>query len=549
MPLPVQSKPAAGVAARYLEGGLAAASLIAVAVFVAVGMGRSIWLDEANCILISSRGFSGIVDGLRHDNNLPFYYFLLAGWMRIFGDSEIALRALSALFYLAGGGAAFALGKRLSGTGRGAWYSAFFYLCSPLATRQAQNIRMYAFLGMLSGLSILAFLRLFADRDRSWRAKGFFVAVNAVGILTHVWFAFFLIAQLVAILALERKQWRQFVLAAAAAAVPFLALWARYFVEQSRNGATDWMPSIRLWFFVEALVEFYGRFPALLLYGLAAGALAMAGAAKRRRLLRGSGIPLVIAILLASLALPLIVWVVRPLYWPGRYAIIALAPLAALLGALLPPIMPRALLAGFCTLLLASNVTAHVIQSGLVAGGHLPAGQSDRTTALFLLRHAAPGDAVVFTSLTRAAADYYFRRDGARQRFIEVSFPAEVAAHLGWYRTDPSPAQRRLLEAEAAGTARRLGQLASAGRRIWVYDGFKTSEILRRCLDAVLAPPTEYPLRGPYHQRLLEYGAPSGQSSERTAPEERTGIPMPSPKQTPMASAIISATSKDRPGE
>jgi len=155
-----------GIGAERL---LIAASLVGVAVFVAVGIERPVWLDEANSALIASRGFAGVIDSLRHENNLPGYYFLLSLWMRIFGDSEIALRSLSAIFYLAGCVAAGALGKRLSANSRCGWYAAFFYACSPLAIRNAQNIRMYALLGLLSGLSILIFLKLFTERDRSWR--------------------------------------------------------------------------------------------------------------------------------------------------------------------------------------------------------------------------------------------------------------------------------------------------------------------------------------------------------------------------------------------
>ena len=43
------------------------ASLVGVAIFVAVGIGRPVWLDEANSVLIASRGFLGIIDSLRHD--------------------------------------------------------------------------------------------------------------------------------------------------------------------------------------------------------------------------------------------------------------------------------------------------------------------------------------------------------------------------------------------------------------------------------------------------------------------------------------------------
>ena len=52
---------------------------------------------------------------------------------------------------------------RFSGDRRGL-YSALFYGVSPLAIRQAQNIRMYALVGLLTALSTYFFLRLFRAR-------------------------------------------------------------------------------------------------------------------------------------------------------------------------------------------------------------------------------------------------------------------------------------------------------------------------------------------------------------------------------------------------
>ena len=76
--------------------------LLAGIVFIVVGIERPLFVDEAYSVLIAGRGVSAIVDGLSRDNSFPLYYFLLSFWMRLFGDSEIALRSLSAIFYVGG---------------------------------------------------------------------------------------------------------------------------------------------------------------------------------------------------------------------------------------------------------------------------------------------------------------------------------------------------------------------------------------------------------------------------------------------------------------
>jgi mannosyltransferase len=484
----------------YPERMLAAAALIGIVVLLAVGINRPVWLDEANSVLIAGRGFQGIVDSLRRENNLPGYYFLLSLWMRLFGDSEIALRSLSALFYLSGAGAAAALGKRLSGEMRCGWYSGFFYILSPLAVRNAQNIRMYALLGLLSGLSILAFLKLFADKDRSLRTWIGFVAVTAVGLLTHVWFGFVVVGQFLALLVWERSEARRFAIAAAVAAAPLAVWWGPYLIEQSRDGATDWMARLSVPVAVTAATEFYGLVPAVILYMLAAAMLA------RGRVPVTNHVRLLAVTLSASLAVPLLICAVKPIYWPGRYAIIALPALAALLGTTLPA-LPRPLLSGLCLLLMGFEVATHVAQRDAVPEAQLPEGQSDRTTASFLLQHAAPGDVIVFTSLTRAAADYYFRRAQAGKRFVEISFPQEVAEHLGWANPTVQPARQAALEAEAAATTGRLREIAAAGRKVWLYDGFAApvSGILKEKIDSEWTLQNAYALSGPYHRRILEY--------------------------------------------
>src|SRR4051812_49692934 len=63
---------------------------------------QSFWLDEAIAINSARLDIGGMIDSLaRTQGNPPFYFLLLNGWMRVFGDSEAGGCSLSAL----GGGA------------------------------------------------------------------------------------------------------------------------------------------------------------------------------------------------------------------------------------------------------------------------------------------------------------------------------------------------------------------------------------------------------------------------------------------------------------
>src|SRR2546428_11725501 len=63
-----------------------------------IGLGHPpLWLDEANTVLIAWRDPRGVVAALAHDGNPPLFYWVLHGWMAIFGSSEAAVRSPSAL--------------------------------------------------------------------------------------------------------------------------------------------------------------------------------------------------------------------------------------------------------------------------------------------------------------------------------------------------------------------------------------------------------------------------------------------------------------------
>jgi mannosyltransferase len=497
------------------ERVLLAAALISAAVFLAVGIKRPVFVDEAYSVLIASRGFSAIVEGCTHDNNLPAYYFLLSVWIRIFGDSEVALRSLSGLFYLGGCGAAFALGRRLTGDRRAGWYSAVLYEASALAIGNAQNIRMYEMTGMLSGLSTLAFLRLFRDGENSGKLWAWWIAVNAIGMFTHPWFVFPLAGQAVALLIHRRRQVFRFAGGLAAAVTPFAMLWGRNFIAQAHNGATDWMPRFRIGHVPAAPLEFYGVPAAFGIYGLLIGGIYLA----RRH---GKKLPAatwwMVAVFATSAAAPLMVSTIRPIYLPGRYMLIALPPLAVALGTLLPAVLPRPMVVATLLLVLGIEVTQQVRDRDLMMAAAsigqrveapiVATPRSDRATVEFLLEHARPGDAIIFTSLSRTSAEYYLRRAGGEGRFVRVSFPEEVAQHLGW--NDPMVGTRgAALNAEAATLAVRLSELARRGARVWLYDGYTPdlNRILRGRLDAALEERHAYPVAGTYQTRIVEYGA------------------------------------------
>ena len=59
---------------------------------------ESLWLDEAYSITIARLGPAHIVEMTAEDVHPPLYYFLLYGWISLWGSTEWDARLLSAAF-------------------------------------------------------------------------------------------------------------------------------------------------------------------------------------------------------------------------------------------------------------------------------------------------------------------------------------------------------------------------------------------------------------------------------------------------------------------
>jgi uncharacterized membrane protein len=492
---------------QRLEHALVPLSLAVLLLFVIVGIDRSVSLDEAYSIFVSKHNFAGIAEQLRNDNNLPAYYYLLAIWMRVFGDSEVATRALSGFFYIGSTVATFLLGLSLFRDRRTALYGAFFFLISRQAIHQAQNVRTYSFLSFLTALSTLAFLRLFSDGSRERWAWSLYIAVNAIGLLTHVWFLFVLAAQVAALMLwLPRTTWKKYLLAMWVSSLPFLCLWLPFFREQVHNGATAWLPLFQLWFVPDALLGFYGGYPkGLKFYGTFAALVLLGGRQGLRRFSSGGTAGILLTLFVVSLATPLIVSAVKPIYWTGRYTIIGLPPLAVLLGSAVARSAPRPWLVLLCYTVLWTSAAAHISRNSR------PAGQSDQATTQYIVQHAEPGDVIIFTSLSRTAVDYYLHRFHAEGRFVEISFPDEIRTHPGWRDPDAMLQRRDSLVLEAAQVMMRLEDLTRGGeRRVWLLYGIDrpVSDILKEKLDRHFILQEQKDLQGSFYDRVLIYHGP-----------------------------------------
>ena len=197
-----------------------------------------LWLDETLSVNIARLPLSQIPRALAHDGAPPLYYVLLHGWMAVFGQSDVAVRALSGVISVATLPLFWVAGRRLGGRAV-AWVSFFLAVSSPFAINYATSARMYSLMIFWSVLGFLALSRALERPDRGRLvALG---AVTAAVLYTHYWGLYLVLA---AGGWLAWRVWRtgtgERALGAMIAGAVLWLPWAPVFVFQALHTGTPW---------------------------------------------------------------------------------------------------------------------------------------------------------------------------------------------------------------------------------------------------------------------------------------------------------------------
>lgn len=182
---------------------------------------QSFWNDEGNSARLAERSVRLIVEGAAGDVHPPLYYLMLAFWRRLLGDSEFALRALSAFagILLVAGILALArlwVARLRDGRARAAvpLFAALFAAIHPALIYYSQETRMYMLLGLWAVLSSLLLARLLShlrqppDRKLLLWGSGYLL-VTVAGLYTHYFYPAVLLSQNITVLIYLLRSHRQ----------------------------------------------------------------------------------------------------------------------------------------------------------------------------------------------------------------------------------------------------------------------------------------------------------------------------------------------------
>lgn len=159
---------------------------------------ESLWYDEALSISVAGAArVADLLEILKSDVHPPLYFVLLHGWMKIFGDSEAATRAMSALFGVCTPVLVFVLGRALSLPSTACLLGSFLYALNTQAIWYSQEVRMYSLISFLGTLHLALTALLFRPRrlrESSWVLTAGWWITGVLCLYTHFFGLFFLAA-------------------------------------------------------------------------------------------------------------------------------------------------------------------------------------------------------------------------------------------------------------------------------------------------------------------------------------------------------------------
>lgn len=454
---------------------LAAITLLGAALRL-LWLGRDgLWTDEATTLVYARLGLRALFVEIGNDLQAPLYYLSLELPLTLFGETEWAVRSLSALAGIAAIPLVAEAGRRLLGP-RAGLIAALLLAVNPLHVHYSREARVQVVLALAVVVAFLAADAL-ARRPGAARLAGAAAAFLALPLL-HPTAALHAPAVLVAA-ALGRG--RRGLLALTAAAALALLVFSPWFLVAGRQGgnareAYSWArPGYEArapWLVPLSLAAVSSgspapvrnetrSFPAAAWASLAlAGGLGLLAWSQRRRL-RDERAParlaLVTLVPLAGLHAASELWV--PVHVVGRVDAPA-APFLALLaagGAAL--LRPRLQLVAVLTLvgLAAAPVAVELLRDTR---------SQERNISAFLARELAPGDVFVVTGPFLHAYEYYLGRFGPEPRLLV--YPLQREEHPSWL--DSSLMDEPTLRREAEILAERAfeGARRDGGAAVWL---------------------------------------------------------------------------------
>lgn len=387
---------------------LAGVTLLAgVLAFLYLGE-KSLWVDEGYSVSRAGQEWSKILEFVTPPRGMSLYYVSLHLWMKLAGNSEFALRSLSAVFAIAAVPVAYALVARLFGS-RTAITAALLVAVNAFFIRYAQEARWYSMGVFLVTLSSYFFVR--SIEQPSWRNWAAYIVSSALIPYTYLLGLLVVGAHAISLVFLRWRglPWRG--LAASALVIGIICLPAVLTLFGDQVGSPEgtnqpWIPKPRLQDIYRIFINLSGMGGGFLLLAYfipsaVAGLYAVQTWFRYGRSFESWRIAFLLAWLIVPVAFIFTVSIVRPSVVP-RYFIVSLPPLAFLVAVGLSQIRYRWIARIMFVVVLVLAVRS-------VSAWYVRFEKEDwRGAANFVSSNARPGDGILFNRDSGIAPFRYY---------------------------------------------------------------------------------------------------------------------------------------------
>lgn len=215
---------------------IAAIALIAMTFSLVVGLGQSVWFDEAYSILLSRESIERLISLTAVDAHPPFYYLYLKAWAGLFGYGELSLR-LSSIVPFGFSVVGILLVLRQFFSQKVVMLAGLGLLIAPFLLRYGYEIRMYALVIAIGVWATYVLVKARQSRDKKWWV--IYSLLVALGMYTLYMSAVFWLWHLVWMTIEQYKKSSKFLvpkaLFAYAGAVLLFLPWSATVIDQLRH--------------------------------------------------------------------------------------------------------------------------------------------------------------------------------------------------------------------------------------------------------------------------------------------------------------------------
>lgn len=422
--------------------------------------------------------WSGMWAVFETDNVAPLHYVLLWGWVRLFGESEIALRLPSLIFF---GAMIFVVGRtaqRAAGSRAGLMAALLLTISTNMGLVHAAIARPYALLGLLIAVAIYATLitlSVYSPSQVFATASGpaappahpirwhiLLVGLHTLGLLTHPLYVFVLVALILGAGWISRRAFSWLAVGGLAAISLFLILNGPLLLRTIFLPTIVWMPVPTLSDLGDGFLNLWGeqKTQAIGLYLLVLAGIGLWRGQKTRAVLADPVIRLGLTGLLVTSLAPFVVSQVKPIYIATRAPVIFL-PFACLVTAISLRRLDHRLTSLVVFAALAASATSSSYQI-LIMTERVPVRASMQT----IVARVTCDDVLIMGGLSLSSAEYYFRRFNAPACLQIETFPLDTATHPGWLDGPGLLSRIESLRAEARQTAQRVSNIPG---RVWLF--------------------------------------------------------------------------------